>query len=258
MTGRRSKQKRTYRIPIAILAVAAALGVLAAQRVVSGIDKTIGTGGAGGVAEATPVQITPGEYRSSVSGRYAALGAENRGKQVEIKEHSEAPFAGWVNGIYIYPDESNAPVGFVPDPAARTGATCSSSRVVSENELKTSGYYMDIPSWMPPGAVEAQGIFASACGSQITVVSRQFELQPYGVLIGVILRPGVRNASFPAVAERVHATRVNGRPAVAITPLTTDGFGNSAIFILTAKGLLQVGGYGVRFADLRAIAESIK
>lgn len=251
--------RRRYRIYVAVLAVAMASGLLVTQLASSGNDKTSGTGGDGAVSYDTPHQITAGQYQSSVSGSHATPGAESLGKQVEIKEQSEPAFAGWVNGIYIYPDASNAPVGFVPDKTAGAGATCPTvARVVSEDELRASGYYIDIPPWMPPGAVEAEAISGGACGTKIGVVSRQFELQPYGALIGLLLYPGARSAQFPAVAERVQATTVNGRPAVAITPLTDDGFGNSAIFILTDKGLLQVGALDVRFADLRRVAESIK
>ena len=180
--------------------------------------------------------------------------------QRALSGRSKAPFAGWVNGIYIYPDASNAPAGFVPDKTAGAGPACPgpSVRVVSEDELKASDYYIDIPAWMPPETVEQEAISGGACGAKIVVVSRQFQVGSYGAQIGLVLRPGARSAQFPAVAEQVRATTVNGRPAVAITPLADDGSGNSAIFILTDKGLLQVGDYGVRFADLRRVAESLK
>ena len=180
--------------------------------------------------------------------------------QRTLSGKSKAPFAGWVNGIYIYPDASNAPAGFVPDKTAAPDPVCpgQSVRVVSEDELKASGSYIDIPAWMPPETVEQEAISGGACGTKIVVVSRQFQIGSYGALIGLLFYPGARSASFPAVAQQVHAITVNGRRAVAIKPLTDDGAGNSAIFILTDKGLLQVGAYGVRFADLRRVAESIK
>ncbi|MGZ4240389.1 MAG: hypothetical protein ACXVQ7_02105 [Actinomycetota bacterium] len=162
-----------------------------------------------------------------------------------------------MNGIYIYPDV-NAPAGFVPDKAVGEDPTCPrTERIVSEHELRTSGYYIDIPAWMPDGAVEREGIYAGACGTKIVVVSRQFELL-HGQLIGLVLRPGARTASFDAVVQQIQAITVNGRPAVAVKPLTEDGSGNTAIFILTDRGLLQVGAFDVRFTDLRRVAESIK
>jgi hypothetical protein len=121
-----------------------------------------------------------------------------------------------------------------------------------------SGYYMDIPAWLPAGAGETEGIFGGACGTKIIVVSRQFQVLPQGQLIGLVLRPGARTATFDAVAQQIEATTVNGRPAVAIKSLAGDGSGNTAIFILTDKGLLQVGAYDIPFADLRKVAESIK
>ena len=171
---------------------------------------------------------------------------------------STGPFAGWVNGIYIYPD-LNAPAGFVPDKAVRADPTCPrTERIVSEHELRASGYYIDTPAWMPPGAAEQEGAWAGACGTKIIVVSRQFGVADTGASIGLVLRPGARTAQFDAVAQQIEATTVNGRPAVAIKSLTGDGSGNTVIFILTGKGLLQVGAYDVRFTDLKRVAESIE
>ena len=244
-----------------------AAGVLLITAVGIGAPKIIrgsshnngGSGGAGGSPYEPAHQITAGGYQSSVAGRYATPGAEERGSAAMAAEQSMPPFAGWINGIYIYPDASNAPSGFVPDKAAAAGPVCpGAARVVSEDELKVSGYYIDIPGWLPPGAVEHEQIYGEACGSRITLVSRQFELQPYGARIGLVLRPGATGAPFPAVANRVRQMTVNGLPAALVAPLTDEGFGNSALFVRTSRGLLQVGALDVRLSDLLAVADSIK
>ena len=167
-------------------------------------------------------------------------------------------FAGWVNGIYIYPDASTAHAGFVPDEAVAAEPKCpAKERTVSDRELKASGFYIDIPAWMPSGAVETEGIYAGACGAKVVVVSRQFQVLPQGQLIGLVLRPYSRTAPFPADAAQVEAITVDGRPAVAVKSMTEDGSGNTAIFFLTEKGLLQVGAFDLRFDDLMRVAGSM-
>lgn len=214
-------------------------------------------GGESGTPYDPPKRTTEGQYDSPIWGPSAVPGAEARGNLAAALEDSKPRFSGWVNGIYLYPPPDDAPNDFVPDPSAVQPECATEMRLMSEQELSTTRYHLDVPAGMPSGAIETEGPFAQACGDSVTVVSRQFELQPYGVLVGLLLWPNAKGAPFSASEDRIQALTISERRAVLVKALTDEGFGNSAVFMLTDRGLVQVGAYDLVPADLLAIADSM-
>lgn len=183
---------------------------------------------------------------------------EAEGRRADAQDSGKPLFAGWVNGIYIYPG-AHAPK-FVPDPKADTDFSCSgeSRELFGEDDIRPTGYYLEVPSGLPSGAVESEEMWAGTCDGRITFVSRQFHVIPSGEAIGLVLRPDTKAIPIPTIEERVEATRVDGMPAVSIAPVTEAGYGNGAILIRTPKGLLQVGGHDLPLYVLFEIAASMR
>jgi hypothetical protein len=240
-----------------IVTAAFAIGLVVAFRLGATPDRMPAAGTRPGAA--TPSQAAtadPTPAPSDVVQDRSAFEAE--GIRADTEDSKKPRFAGWINGIYIFPPPSHAPK-FVPDPDAEQGNTCSGeSRVLSEEEVKGTKFYLEVPAGLPSGATESEDMLAASCDGRITVVSRQFTLHPYGEAIGLVLRPGANASPFPTSADRVEGTTVNGMRAVVIAPVTAAGYGNSAIFLSTSRGLLQVGGLDVPLTVLFEIAESIR
>ncbi len=241
--------------------IGVALAVLGAMtslaRTPNNLSLPSGVGGAESREFNQPQRITEGSYDSPVRGPNAPPDAEVDGNAAAQREASDGYFRGWINGIYVWPDPLDLWPGFVPDASSSPNPPCPGrARIVPPEELEASplSIYIKTPTTLPPGAVESETAYGEACGSEIVLLSRQFQLQPYGSGVGLVFRVGTRAARFSASVSRIHPMEINGHQAVFVSPLTERGFGGSAIFVLTKDGVLQVGGTDVRPAELLRIA----
>lgn len=217
-----------------------------------------GRGGGGGQEFTQPHVLTSGTYQGKITVP-GDSSAEDAGNAAAAAEDAKPSFMGWLNGIYVFPAPRDRSPEAVPDPAAQPIPPCQgSARVVSGRELEESPHFIKTPSYLPPGTVEAEGAYGEACGSDIVLVSRQFQLRPYGESIGIVLRLGTKTAHVSASRERIVAGSLRGRPAIFIRPVTEEGFGSSHIFILEPYGLTQVGVTDLPFSELQKIAEGLR
>lgn len=215
--------------------------------------------GSGPEAIEHPTPVTSGTYRSDAVGPGAASDAEARGNAaVKAAEEGKAMFQGWLNGMYVFPDYRDLPKGARPDPASRPGSPCGNlTREATTAEVKASPQFVT-PTYLPPGAYEITEPEGHACGDQIVMVGRQYQLQPSGVGIGIVRRVGTKLAQTSAPRDRIEVGRVNGHAAILVPPYNEEGFGNSTIFILDGDVLTQVGGLDLRFDELKKIAEGLR
>lgn len=196
----------------------------------------------------TPVRITAGRYVSPAN----APDVRERGAILANADALKPKFQGWMNGVYVWPGESDPPAEALPCDKAQTRT------VKDEAALRQSPYWFEPPAAsMPPGTFESSEPFGSACaGKPPFVVEREFVVLPAGGDLSIAYTRQSYYATSVS-AERVTAGLVGGRAAALILPLTPEGFGPAHVLVRLRDGTIRVSGNDIPLAELRKIAESL-
>lgn len=235
-----------------VVAIALALGAVVAVQIVGGARDgspagTAEIGGDGPPPREGRRQITPGRYEAPV---FADPGAHARGERAQRDDLARPAFEGRVNGIQLWVDTPPGQDG-MPCPEGRR-------RLVPEDEQRSSPHYIEVPSYLPPGAVEYQEPSMIACADRVIHAGRVFELEASGIEIGISRTVGRFSARIGyASAERVEAGSVAGKPAAFVKPVTPEGFGTSWIFVREDWGLTGVTAFDLPFEELLKVAEGV-
>ncbi|HWO73235.1 MAG TPA: hypothetical protein VNN21_06725 [Dehalococcoidia bacterium] len=151
-------------------------------------------------------------------------------------------FAGVLNGIRVY----------TPTDGKAFRRYCTKGAVESfrTTDRLTFGY-------LPPGTFAETPQYEGLCpDGSVAFIVQQFGGAYFGLTIAY--EPGEHAVPSMASADRVSATTVGGRPALAIQPATPEGFGRSAVVVAFPTGLLKVEADGLPFAQTRKIAEGVR
>lgn len=245
--------RRWIPVAVALMLAAATAALIAggARTTREAATRPRDAGGNGPPPREEPHRVTPGEYRAPV---FTAPGAEERGQRAQAADLARPPFEGVVNGIYLWSETPPADpsLGAKPCPDDRT-------RQVPESEQSASPYYVEVPSYLPPGAYEVQEPEMLACDTgQVVHVGRVVELRPSGIEIGVSREVGRWAAPIGhAHASRVEEGAVGGKPAAFVRPVTKEGFGTSWIYIREDFGVTGVTAFDLPFEELLEVAEAV-
>jgi hypothetical protein len=183
-------------------------------------------------------------------------GAEARGVAASRDEDTRQKFRGWVDDIaYFYPQGARPPSN---DPAIGRIPDCTTdSRILSEAEIQATPYRIDIPPYLPPGAIENEAPYGIECQSDLISAFRRFDFRPYGGAVSIFRHVGRWTIEWGVSAGRISSGTIEGRKAAFIKPLTPEGFGDSAILVREAWGVTQISGDDLPFDELTRIAEGV-
>ncbi|MEX2555760.1 MAG: hypothetical protein WEB06_09020 [Actinomycetota bacterium] len=176
------------------------------------------------------------------------------GEQAQEADASKSRFQGWVAGIYVaqFPDPKEVQLF----PCEREDVEAL-GRPKDEDELRTSPFWFDPPSYLPPGTFDWTYPGGDACGSEPAFgIWREF-LVDGGAEI-TIGRSWRRYFRGDFSEDRVQSGSINGLPAVIIPPFTAEGYGDSHIIVRDPSGgTIQVNGFQLPLSELQKIAEAL-
>lgn len=186
----------------------------------------------------------------------AAQTNEGRGpwRWVPLKdeEAAEPRTPRTINGITVSPD------------ALSWGRACEPDLLNDGTAEDIADTVLDIQlGYLPPGTKLEEGPIVLNCGSRPLSVGYVFyvptdrDLGRFGGGLTVIRFEGERSFRLDRSSARLRGTTVGDRDAILAPPLTTDGFGSSAILIHEPYGLTVIRADGITEGELRRIAESI-
>jgi hypothetical protein len=121
------------------------------------------------------------------------------------------------------------------------------------------------PAYLPAGARLRDEPYLTGgvmCGGQVAAVTAQYDVPRgssslYGGWLFISRRQGEPALALDVASDRAIAAVVAGRPAVLISPLTDDGFGDSYIIVLEPWGLTAIQADGLALAEVEAVAEGL-
>lgn len=201
----------------------------------------------------------------------AQVGAETTRTPAALPQATEqsTSFAGepWYKAIMdedrrapVFDDELN---GIRIGPAVKPTVACAPGEA-SETPIDLSvGTSVEIsPGYLPAHSTVGES-GASACRDEILVAHRTYTIAPdaaalrYGGKLQIVRRVGGLQVPLEQAATRASATTIVGRPAVAFRPLTSEGWGPSALVIAEPWGTTTLQAIGFSAAELRRLAEGL-
>lgn len=187
-------------------------------------------------AYGAPVNIVSGEYKSPAG----FPGARDRGLAAEQAEGAEPTFEGEIAGMELR--RFNA--GNWPN-------YCGGDNFAAFEETDAITF-----DYLPPGTSALTPLYAAVCPDKTSAVIGQ-EFAGYNFTFEVFWRNQAL-LLHEAPEARVTASTLGDREAVFIEPLTTEGFGHSAIAWATAHGAITVSALDLPFDEVLRIAEGVK
>jgi hypothetical protein len=212
------------------------------------VDET--GGGQFPVSRSKPIPIRAGAFVRGFNAKDVRVRAE----RAIASENAKARFKGWLQGIYFYPSGVGAGT-FEERPFP-----CDRSRVAEtglESVLRDSRYWFDAPFYMPAGTYETSFPFGLTCDGAAFLVERDYEVRPTGGPLMISLTRQSFFVGFPVSRDRLETTLINGRPAVLVRPLITEGMGGSAVLVRVPLGLLRIQSDALPIDELIRIARSM-
>ena len=197
-----------------------------------------------------PIRLTSGRYQIPVSTQDYRV----EGVSAQAADAGKQRFSGWIQGIYVaqYPDPERAPRYPCPKSDVRAYG-----QPKDEEFLRSSPYWFEPPSYLPPGTFDWTYAAGAGCGSDAPFgVSREFIIDGGPDL--VISRSATLYFRGVFSVDRVMSGTIGGLPAVMVPPYTTAGFGDSHIVVRESSGAtIQITATDLTFTELQRIAESM-
>lgn len=182
---------------------------------------------------------------------YESPGAQDSGRAAHDAEREGPKFSGWLAGIFVRPENVSAP-------SSAGGVPCRNEelRRVTGPELEQSEHMIPSPRYLPGGAYERGSPWGAACGSELVVIERRYDLARGGYII-LIRQIGNFSVDVDASPGRVSEAQWQGLRAVFVRPLTSDGYGLGAVIFRKDDSVTQVRTVNLPFDQTRLIAEGI-
>lgn len=204
----------------------------------SGDNQDISRGSAGEPRYEDPVRITPGEYRPP----WAGEAGHARGVAAAQAEEAKPVFKGVINGFRLYGSSDEAAF----KQYCKKGA-------IGEFPLVDTLRF----GYLPPGTFAETPQYAGLCpDGSVGFVVQSFGGAYFGLTIAY--EPGERAFASAAAEHRISPTTVGGRLAVAIRPVTPEGFGRSVVVFAVPTGLIKVEADGLPLSETLKIAEGVQ
>jgi hypothetical protein len=184
----------------------------------------------------TAVQLTAGEYKSPAG--YPE--ARDKGAEAEQAEAGKPPFEGIINGIEFRPAGAGTLLDY-----------CGDDDFIGFQETQDINH-----QYLPPGTKALSPLYAAVCPDETRPVIGQ-EFAGYNFSFEVFWY-GQRVFRHEASEDRVSETTIGQSPGVAIAPLTSDGYGSSAITWPSPNGMIAVTALDLPFDQLRKVAEGVR
>jgi hypothetical protein len=164
-------------------------------------------------------------------------------------------------------DESLAGVRVGPQRVPKVGSCDAvgptSPRTGPVSESQTKGSPLEVsPTYLPSGT-EKLWILAGECGGVLASVEVQYFVPAdvpagrFGGHLNIYRFRGEPEFTLTHSAERVSVGEVKGRPAVLASPITDDGFGDSAVIVREDFGLTVIRASGITMDEVLKIAEGL-